>query len=180
MNTLVKKSEKISVKLQLLAAVTAVVAAVALPQLLHTFGGASLGEALLPMHLPIMLVGFLAGPYAGFVSGIFAPVVSFALTGMPFAPILPFMVIELGVYGLSAGLLKNAKMPAILKTLLVQIAGRVIRAGAILVSVFAFANEGINVSIIWSSIIAGAVGIVLQLILIPVIIKGVKRASNEA
>ena len=37
---------------------------------------------------------------------------SFALTGMPSAALLPFMMIELTVYGLVCGLLKNKKCPS--------------------------------------------------------------------
>ena len=37
------------------------------------------------------------------------------------------MVIELGVYGLTAGLLKNVKLPTIAKVLFVQMAGRAVK-----------------------------------------------------
>ena len=61
---------KLSAKAQTIAAVTAVIAAVALPQLFHIMGamsglGTKLGEVFLPMHLPVILVGLLAGPYSG-------------------------------------------------------------------------------------------------------------------
>ena len=71
--TIAKK--KISVKAQTFAAIGAMAAAVALPQVLHLIGrysgiGTALGEVFLPMHLPILLVGFLAGPYAGMAAGL--------------------------------------------------------------------------------------------------------------
>ena len=50
------------------------------------------------MHLPIILVGLLAGPYAGLVSGALGPLCSFALSDMPGLVMLPFMMIELAVY----------------------------------------------------------------------------------
>lgn len=57
---------RLSVKAQTFAALAAVVGAVAVTQLFHVLGavsglGASLSEIFLPMHLPIMLVGLLAG-----------------------------------------------------------------------------------------------------------------------
>lgn len=184
MNT-VKIIEKnhLSVKTQTLAAIAAIAAAVALPQLCHalgaiTGGGTALGEALLPMHLPIILVGLLAGPYSGAIAGIFAPLVSFALSGMPLVTLIPFMTIELCVYGLCAGILKSVKIPAIAKVLTVQIAGRLVRAGAILLSVFAFGNESISITIIWTSIGAGILGIALQLVLIPIILKCVEKIRS--
>ena len=104
---------KLSVKTQTLATIVAIVAAVVLPQLFHLMGavsglGTALGETFLPMHLPIILAGLLAGPYVGAIAGVLSPLISFALTGMPTAAMLPFMMIELFVYGLTSGLLRNA------------------------------------------------------------------------
>ena len=85
-----------AIKKKTAATLTAVVCAVLLPQLVHLCGimsgsGNSLGEILLPMHLPVMIVGMLAGPVAGMATGLISPLVSFALTGMPAATVLPFM-----------------------------------------------------------------------------------------
>ena len=175
--TIAKSASKprLSVKTQTLVTLLAIVTAVALPQLFHVVGalsalGTALGEAFLPMHLPILLVGLLAGPYAGFISGLLGPVVSFALSGMPGAAMLPFMMIELAVYGLSAGLLRNVKVPTLGKVVISQVAGRVVRAAAILMAVYAFGNEAIQVSIIWSSIVAGLPGLILQWSLLPLIV----------
>ena len=161
------KRQELSVKTQAVATFLAVLAAVVLPQVFHVMGlvsgvGTGLGEALLPMHLPVILVGLLAGKYAGGIAGLLAPVISFALTGMPVGVMLPFMVIELGVYGLTAGLLRNVKLPTIAKVLFVQMAGRAVKAAAILVSVCVIGNAGIKVASIWYSISTGIFGIILQ------------------
>lgn len=131
------------------------------------------------MHLPIILVGLLAGPYAGAISGLLGPLMSFALSGMPGAVMLPFMMIELCVYGLSAGLLRNVKIPTIGKVLAVQVAGRAIRAAAILIAVYAFGNDSIKVAAIWNSISAGIFGLVLQWTLLPLIIYRVENIKNK-
>lgn len=175
---------RLSVRVQVLAAITAIVSAVAVPQVFHLLGavsglGTALGEAFLPMHLPIILVGLLAGPYAGAISGLLGPLVSFALSGMPAAVMLPFMMIELCAYGLFAGLLRNVRIPTIAKVVIAQVAGRAVRAGAILISIFAFGNESINVSVIWMSIGSGIFGIVLQWALIPLIVYRVENSKNE-
>ncbi|MBE3576843.1 MAG: ECF transporter S component [Limnochordales bacterium] len=77
---------------------------VLLPLITHVSGVP--GPVFLPMHLPVLLAGFLLGPPAGLLVGIAAPLGSFALTGRPplTPPVLPVMVIELVVYGTVAGL----------------------------------------------------------------------------
>lgn len=185
-NTTIITMEKppLSVKAQTMAAITAIIAAVAVPQLFHVFGsvsglGTALGEAFLPMHLPIILAGLLAGPFAGAISGFFGPAVSFALSGMPVAAMLPFMMIELCVYGLSAGMLRNVKMPAIAKVLIVQFAGRAVRALAILAAVYAFGNESVRIATIWMSIRTGIFGLFLQWMLLPLIVYRVENLKRN-
>ena len=171
----VKYRKNLSVKARVLLALIAMVCAVALPQILHLVGkasglGSAIGEVFLPMHLPVMLVGLLAGPYVGATVGFLSPIISFALTGMPRAALLPFMVIELCVYGLCAGIISGAKMPTVLKVLITQIVGRAIRAAAIVVSVYGFSNTSVPTSIIWNSIVVGLIGIILQLIILPLVV----------
>lgn len=174
---------RLSVKAQTLATIAAIVGAVAVPQLFHVFGsmsglGTALGETFLPMHLPILLVGLLAGPYAGAISGLLGPLASFALSGMPGIAMLPFMMIELCIYGLAAGLLRNVNLPTIFKVLVAQVAGRAVRAAAILISVYAFGYEKIGVAVIWTSIGAGIFGLVLQWALLPLIVYRVENLKK--
>ena len=186
MATMIKTMEKprLSVKVQTLATISAIVGAVALPQVFHLLGavsglGTALGETFLPMHLPILLVGLLAGPYAGAIAGLLSPLLSFALSGMPGAAMLPFMMIELCVYGLATGLLRNVKMPTIVKVVAAQAAGRATRAAAILLSVYAFHNESIGVAVILTSIPAGIFGLVLQWALLPLLVYRVENLKSH-
>lgn len=181
----VKNRKKLSVKFQILVALLAIISAVALPQILHLIGnvsgiGSAIGEVFLPMHLPVMLVGLLAGKYVGAVVGFLSPIISFALTGMPRTALLPFMVIELCVYGLCAGIICNAKMPTVLKVLITQFAGRAVRAIAIVVAFYGFSSTAIPVSIIWNSIVVGLIGIILQLVILPLVVYRVDRIDNNA
>ncbi len=182
MNSAVKP--RLSVKMQTLSAIVAIISAVALPQIFHVMGalsglGTALGETFLPMHLPIILVGILAGPYAGAASGLVAPLVSFALTGMPNAVMLPFMMIELCVYGLMAGVLRKSDMPALVKVLVAQVAGRGVRALAILGAVYVLEISAPPVSIIWTSIYAGIFGLALQWALIPLIVYRIENGKHN-
>lgn len=183
MQNLSMTEKKLSVKKQSIAALAAVVGAVALPQIFHILGAASglgtaLGEAFLPMHLPIILVGLLAGPYAGAAAGVISPLLSFALTGMPGAVMLPFMCIELCAYGLFAGMLRNVKLPTIAKVFAVQLGGRLVRAAAILIGVYAFGSP-VQPSMICTSIAVGAFGIALQWTLIPLAVYRVENSAKK-
>ncbi len=180
MTTMTNAAPRLSVKKQVLAAMAALFLAVALPQLVHLIGGATghgtaLGEMLLPMHLPVLLLGFLAGPAAGAAAGCLAPLVSFLGTGMPGAAMLPFMMVELCVYGAAAGLLRGVKLPAVAKVLLAQIAGRLVRAAAILTAVYGFGSTAVPAAVILTSIQVGLAGILLQLVLIPMVMKCLNR-----
>ncbi len=175
--------KNLSVKVQVLATIGAIVAAVAVPQIFHLMGiisgtGTSLGEIVLPMHLPVILAGLLAGPWVGLVTGLFSPIASYFLTGMPGAMMLPFMVVELAGYGLAAGLLRKVNIPVVLKVLIAQVAGRLVRAAAILIGV-KFLGSTVAIASIWTSIPKGIMGIVLQLVLIPLIVYRVENLTNE-
>ncbi len=148
----------------------AVISAVALPQICHAIGGASLGAMLLPMHLPIFLLGLTVGATPAAIAGAISPVISFMISGMPSPALLAFMVIELAVYGTVCGVLKNKKMPAALKVLSAQFAGRAVRAVAIL-GAFYLLNSTVAPAIIYTSIIEGFFGILIQLVLIPVVLR---------
>lgn len=186
MTTAINSSKpRVSLKMQTLCAVAAAAGAVLLPRIFHAVGavsgfGAGLGEAFLPMHLPVILVGLLAGPFAGALSGALAPIVSFLLSGMPGAAMVPFMALELCSYGLFAGLIRSANIPSVLKVLSVQLAGRLVRALAILSAFYAFGSTAVPVSIIWTSILTGIPGVILQLTLIPLIVVFAEnRGRNE-
>ena len=65
-----------------------------------------IGSALSPMHIPVLLCGFLCGPAYAAVVGLIAPLLRFALFGMP--PIFPTgvaMCFELAAYGLISSVL---------------------------------------------------------------------------
>ena len=146
--------------------------AVILPQICHLLGGqlglgSTLGEMLLPMHLPVMLAGMLWGPWAGLFCGLVSPIASFALTGMPGVALLPFMTVELAVYGLSAGLLRRTNLPSLVQVVITQVAGRVARAAVLAVAIYGFGFARLPISIVWTSITVGLVGIAIQWAVLP-------------
>lgn len=163
------------------AGLPAVAGALALPQLVHWLGavsgmGSALGETLLPMHLAVILAGLFAGPLVGLAAGTISPAVSFLLSGMPAAAVLPFMTVELAGYGLAAGLFASVRMPAFFKLLIAQVAGRALRSAAVLIAFYGFGG-GLPVASIWTSIVTGLPGIVLQWALVPLIVFWVERMA---
>lgn len=161
-------------KTKFATAVLAVVTSVALPQLFHAVGilsgsGNLLGAAFLPMHLPVLLAALLGGPAVGLIAGVASPLISFVLSGMPAAAVLPFMTLELAGYGLAGGLLYKTKLPVIVKLLIVQLAGRAVRALAVLAAVYLLGVQTVQVASIWNMVTTALPGIVLQWALIPLL-----------
>ena len=139
-----------------------------------------LGNALCPMHLPVLLCGFFCGPWSGLAVGFIAPLLRFFLFGMP-AP-MPTgiaMCFELGTYGLISGLLyKNLPKKRIyvyVSLAAAMIAGRIFWATAIFV-LFCIGKTAFNVSIIiYSAFIDAIPGIILQIVLVPVLVMVLKK-----
>lgn len=160
---------KLSLGTKTAATLLAIVAAVVLPQLFHVIGavsgqGTMLGVAFLPMHLPIIFVGLIAGPAVGAIAGAAAPLVSFLLSGMPMLAMLPLMMVELCAYGLVAGLLRGIKLPSLAKVVIAQLAGRVVLTAA---TAIAFGSSKAIAATWTSDLAAGLPGLALQWALIP-------------
>ena len=65
-----------------------------------------IGNALSPMHIPVLLCGMLCGGIYGAIVGFIAPILRFMLFGMP--PIFPIgiaMAFELAAYGMASGVI---------------------------------------------------------------------------
>lgn len=167
------------VKARTIATLIAIACSVALPQVVHAIGafsgtGSLLGEILLPMHIAVLAVGFLAGPVSGLIAGVLSPILSFALSGMPILSVLPFMAVELAFYGLVSGLLANVRLPAVVRLLIAQLCGRLARS----LVVFACTLNFGSALAVFTSVVAGLPGIILQLVLIPAALSLACRSSK--
>ncbi len=173
-------SFKLKVTIKGLISLGIVALAVILPQLVHLALGQSGGVRWLPMYLPVLLGGCLLGWTWGLGIGIASPLMSYLITfafgnPMPALARLPFMVVELSVFALISGLFskkitENGWMafPAVL---LSQVLGRAVFMLLVLIfqSVTPFTPE-----IIWSQIQTGLLGMVLQAVLVPFMVMGLK------
>ena len=140
------------------------------------------GSMLSPMHIPVLLAGFLCGPWWALLVGATAPILRFVLFGMP--PLFPTgaaMCFELAAYGLISGLL-YAKLPKknssiYIALLSAMVLGRIIWGAAMLVL------SGVTGSpFTWAAFAAGAFlnaipGIIVHILLIPVIVMALKKAK---
>ena len=89
----------------LIVQIVLLASAVGLPVLAHSIGAPV--RLLIPMHWPVILAGMLYGWRAGAITGIFAPLLSYLLSGYPLPNILPSMTAELFVYGFTTGILRQ-------------------------------------------------------------------------
>ena len=155
---------------------------IVLPMLFHLIGGPGLGRVLLPMHLPVIIGGAFLGPIAGLIIGLITPLLSSLFTGMPpVIPMLPIMIAELGIYGLIMGyFFYRIKMNVYLSLILTMLAGRIAASFVVMVLVFGFgfqlpANPLIY---IYGTITAGFPGIIGQLLIVPIVLRYIKRYND--
>lgn len=141
-----------------------------LPVVFHPLGA---GPTFLPMHIPVLLAGFvLSLPFAAAV-GVATPIVSSFLTGMPPAfPILPYMAFELAAYGAAASLLyRRLKLNIYLALIGSMLIGRAVSAIVVWVlASFFMAKLPGPVAFVTGGIVTGIPGIVIQLVFIPAIV----------
>ncbi len=141
-----------------------------------------IGQALSPMHIPVLLCGFLCGWPWGLAVGFIAPLLRSALFGMPlFFPNACSMAFELAAYGALTGLLYKLLPKTtgnIYATLIIaMIGGRVVWG----IARYVFAGlQGTGFT--FAAFIAGAVtgsipGIILHIVLIPLIVIALKKAN---
>ena len=140
-----------------------------------------IGSALCPMHLPILLAGFICGPWWALAVGAVAPLLRHVIFGMP--PILTAsgMTFELAAYGLFSGLLYHKSKKTVkniyISLIAAMILGRVIWGIATVVITGAAGG-----AFTWAAFASGAVlnavpGSVVQIILIPVIVVALRKAN---
>ena len=179
-NVLTKNNaaSKTKITCKTLVSIGLIALAVVLPQLVHLALGQPGGVQLLPMYLPVLIGGCLLGWRWAMFVGVLSPLASFALTSlmgnpMPVLARLPFMMAELAVFAVVSGLFSNKiyknGLWAFLAVLAAQLAGRTAFLGLAFIfqSVAPFTAE-----MIWSQILAGWLGLAIQLIAVPLIVIG--------
>ncbi len=141
-----------------------------------------IGSMLCPMHIPVILCGYICGAPWGLAVGFIAPLLRSAIMGMPVMfPAAVAMAFELAVYGFMSGLLyrrlPRKKVCIYLSLVISMLAGRLVW-GSVQLALMGFDTDKFGLS----AFIAGAFinalpGIAVQLVLIPVMIMAVERGK---
>jgi riboflavin transporter FmnP len=137
------------------------------------------GPIFLPMHIPVLVGGAVLSPALALIIGILTPVLSSFITGMPVAyPILPIMAVELGLYGLCASLsMRKLKLNIWMTLALSMVVGRL---GAGLTVYMLAQTLGLKMQALLylkGAVITGLPGIAIQLVIIPLLVRALKRAG---
>ncbi len=152
---------------------------IVLPVAFHGIPNA--GSILLPMHIPVLLCGLLCGPAYGLACGILTPLLSSLITTMPPIAMLPAMICELAVYGLTAGLLillvRTGSQVANVYISLVgaMLIGRVVY-GIVNALVFRAGEYSLQVWLT-ASFVTALPGIIIQLVLLPLVVLALRKAK---
>jgi hypothetical protein len=147
------------------------------------FHGIGLGSILSPMHIPVLLCGLVCGGGWGALCGIFGPVLSSLLSGMPPMLMLIRMIPELAIYGLAGGLAMHfirtgkATLDVYISLGLAMIAGRIV--GGIATAIFMAATSGVYSLTLWltSYFVEAIPGIAAHLVLVPLLVLTLTKAK---
>ena len=140
-----------------------------------------IGSKLLPMHLPVLICGFVLGWKYGLLVGFVTPLLRTFMFGMPPMMTAIGMAFELATYGAITGVLykklPKSKVKVWVSLMAAMVVGRVVWG---FVSIVLY---GINqTAFTWQIFMGGAVlnaipGIILQLVIVPVIIIALEKSG---
>ncbi len=141
-----------------------------------------IGKQFAPMHFPVFLCGFLAGPLWGGIVGAVAPFLRFLMAGVPVLyPNAVRMAVELAAYGAAAGIfyryLPKKPLGIVSSLLCAMFFGRLFWGLAqFALSLVDPANEFYLEMIVAHTVSSSLYGIVIQLVLIPPIVYAMQKA----
>jgi thiamine transporter ThiT len=142
----------------------------------------SLGSKMLPMHIPVLLAGFICGWPYGLIIGFILPIFRSMLFVMP--PMFPTaiaMAFELAAYGAVTGILfkifpkKNVFI--YISLIISMICGRIVW-GVASIFLYRLSGSAFTWKIFMTRAIVNAVpGIIIQIVIIPIIVIALKKGS---
>ena len=145
----------------------------------------TVGNMLCPMHIPVLLCGFLCGWQWGLTVGMIAPLLRSLTLGAPLLfPTAVCMALELATYGLVAGVMMCVlprRMGSLYVALLTaMLVGRVVWGVSMFILMGAVGGR-----FGWAAFVSGAFvkavpGIVIQIILVPAIVYAVERIRKNS
>lgn len=143
-----------------------------------------IGNMLCPMHIPVLLCGFLCGASWGGLVGVTVPILRSVILGMPLLfPTAFCMALELGTYGIITGFL-HRKFPkknlfTYITLIMAMISGRVIWGIAMFTSL-SIAGGQFGMKAFLAGAFTNAIpGIILQIILVPVLVTAMEKSLKD-
>lgn len=141
----------------------------------------SVGSMLLPMHIPVLICGFVCGGPYGLLVGAIVPLLRSVMFGMPPMMVAIPMAFELAVYGLVTGLLYNKLKKNIVNIyvslLAAMLCGRIVW-GVVKLVMAGMGSNSFGMAMFISGAFTTAIpGIILQIVLIPIIIMALRKAN---
>lgn len=142
----------------------------------------TIGNALSPMHIPVLLCGFICGWKYGLVVGLIAPLLRSGIFGMPpFYPTALAMSFELAAYGAFSGLmyqlLPKKSIFIYVSLIISMILGRVVWGFTRMIMAGLDATEFTFKMFLSGAILNAVPGIILHIVLIPVLVFALKKAK---
>lgn len=142
------------------------------------------GNMLLPMHLPILLCGFVCGWQYGLIAGIITPLLrSFIFTAPPLFPIAAAMAFELGTYGFLTGIMSRIlpkKVWSIYVSLFTAMLGGRIVWGIVKICFAGMTQTKFTYAMFLAGAFTEAIpGIIIQIVLVPVLVIACRRVSGN-
>lgn len=141
-----------------------------------------IGSMLSPMHIPVLLCGFLCGWPWALVVGAAAPLLrSLVLHMPPMYPTAFSMAFEMAVYGVIAALMYKAlpkkKWAIYVSLITAMVAGRIVW-GTVRFFCAGLNPDKFGLSAFWTGAVANAIpGIILHIVLIPLIVMALEKAK---
>lgn len=139
--------------------------------------GSGFGSVFLPLHIPVLICGLICGWGYGGAVGLMLPLICSTLTGMPpVYPVAVAMMFELCAYGIISGLL-HKKYNVYISLFGAMLGGRIV-SGIAYTVLLGFAGKSYSFpTFIISSFVTALPGIVIQILLIPVLVKVLTQAK---
>ena len=140
----------------------------------------TVGKMLCPMHIPVIICGFFCGPVYGLAVGLIAPLLRFALFGMPVIyPSGIGMCVELATYGFVSGfmykILPKKKINIYVSLLSAMLSGRILW-GLARGLMYGLGGSEFGMKAFLSGAFLDSIpGIIIQIVIIPIIVMMAKR-----
>jgi len=152
---------------------------VVLPMAFHSTQ--NVGNAFMPMHIPVLLCGLICTWPFGLFCGLAGPLLSSLITGMPSMAILPSVMVELAAYGLiSAVMMQIVRKGNVYFDMYISLTAALI-AGRVLVGIsraLFFSNGNYSIEA-WTTgyFVTALPGLGIQLLLLPNIVFALEAAK---